>query len=138
MATSNPYCAPGGAIATSLSPAESTADGGHQDRIRRFPESRLKCALRQILAENPLIRKPDDLAINIRSAPGSDFSAADRDDCLCHWFILALKLNPSLLFQPFAMVHDLPEFCTSAVNLTYYARSTHPHPWVPTFSAASI
>src|ERR1700719_3763377 len=45
-----------------------------------------------------LIRKANNLAIDICGAPGSDFSAADRDNCLCHLFILALKLNQSLFF----------------------------------------
>src|SRR2546427_945902 len=35
-----------------LSAAEGTTDGGDQNRIRRFQESRLKCASRQIPAEN--------------------------------------------------------------------------------------
>ena len=35
-----------------LSAAEGAAAGRHQDRIRRFPESRLKCALRQIVVQS--------------------------------------------------------------------------------------
>src|SRR5437588_9233443 len=38
------------------------------------------------------IRKANDLAIDSRRTPGSDFSAADRDNCSSHWFILASTL----------------------------------------------
>src|SRR6202046_5623503 len=35
-----------------LSAAEGTAFGSHQDRIRRFPESRVECAFVQIVVQN--------------------------------------------------------------------------------------
>src|SRR3984885_15668082 len=37
-----------------LSAAEGTALGSHQDRIRRFPESRVECAFVQIVVQNPM------------------------------------------------------------------------------------
>src|SRR3984885_7693122 len=40
-----------------LSAAEGTALGSHQDRIRRFPESRVECAFVQIVVQNLKIRR---------------------------------------------------------------------------------
>lgn len=39
-------------LRSELSPAESTAARRYQDRIRRFPESRLKCAFHQIVVQS--------------------------------------------------------------------------------------
>jgi len=51
----------------SLSPAESTADGGNQDRNRRFQEGRLKCVSRQILAESPFTKRFSSASTRVHS-----------------------------------------------------------------------
>src|SRR5216684_9407780 len=48
-----------------------------------------------------LIRQANDLAIDICGAPGPDLSATDRNNCPCHPFILASKLNPRVFFVAF-------------------------------------
>src|ERR1035438_8681636 len=52
MATSRRCYGGPGLPRSELSAAEGTATGRHQDRIRRFSESRLKCALRQIVVQS--------------------------------------------------------------------------------------
>ena len=61
METSKPYCVVVAAIATRILGAEGAAFGRHQDRIRRVSESRLKCALRQILVQSHFFLPVDDV-----------------------------------------------------------------------------
>src|ERR1700733_9096369 len=50
-----------------LSAAEGTALGSHQDRIRRFPESRVECAFVQIVVQNRLFKLPEGAAMSSSS-----------------------------------------------------------------------
>ena len=52
-----------------LPAAESAAHGRHQDRIRRFPESRVKCGRYQIPAQNPKINLSSDINIERSCLP---------------------------------------------------------------------
>ncbi len=56
MATSKRCYVVAGAPRSELSAAEGTATGPQQDRIRRFLESRLKCALRHIVVQSLYFR----------------------------------------------------------------------------------